>query len=103
MVIPTQAVVCGCEDHKEAVPIDKIFNITAKQLFETLFGSTSKPFWDSMDKDSNTTNRIEEPWGSEPNPTRQTKFVVPMNNSFVKLKQIDVFTTSTLKKREEFL
>jgi hypothetical protein len=101
--LPKSEILCGCKDHLEKVEIDINVPVTAKELYEHMFGAFSQNLWDVLDRENGVLNRKESSWSSELLPSRQFEFSVPANNPMLKTKEVDVKQTDSFLRKDDYL
>jgi hypothetical protein len=98
---------CGCDSHLETIDVDTILNISAKDLFEILFGNDCLTFWKDMDEITGTTStlifnldRKDGGWSIDPIPSKIVTSIVPTNNPLLKSKETNVTSEYYIKKKD---
>ncbi|KAJ3088632.1 hypothetical protein HK102_008300, partial [Quaeritorhiza haematococci] len=96
---------CQCTEHLERKEIDVVLPVPCKKLFDLLFGGNpdNQMFWEKYHTKRGDSNLVLGPWNVGADPVRENKFVVPVNNPMVKIKEADCFETMHLLKKQEWL
>lgn len=102
-VLPESPLSCDCSKHYEKIDADFVIKSSAKQVFETLFGTASAQFWTQMDKNRDDFNRIEGAWTNDELPTKSSSVYMKMDNPMLKLKEFEVKCNTTILKKQDYL
>ncbi|KNC99013.1 uncharacterized protein SPPG_05963 [Spizellomyces punctatus DAOM BR117] len=103
LALPAAEVPCGCgADHQEKKEADVVFNVPAKKLFDVLFGNETT-FWSQrFHPKRGESGRQNGIWSDGPEPQREVKYMMPVNNPMVKVKEAEVIATERLVKRNDY-
>lgn len=77
--------------------------VSAKKLYDYMFGDDTA-VWDMKNTASNGTNLRVDPWVNvEGKQQRTLKYILPVNNPMVKLKEAEVVETQVVHKKEDYI
>lgn len=77
--------------------------VSAKKLYDYMFGDDIT-VWESKNTASNGTNLRVDPWVNvEGKQQRTMKYILPVNNPMVKLKEAEVVETQIVQKKEDYI
>ncbi|KAJ3018958.1 SNF1-interacting protein [Thoreauomyces humboldtii] len=97
---PTAEVPCGCgADHLE-VTVEAVLDVPAKRLYDILFEDGTTFWTQRYHPTRNETNRTETPWVDQ---KRDVRYVMPVNNPMVKVKEAEVHLSQALVKSSPYL
>lgn len=99
--VPQGELKCECSDHNEKIEIDTIIGVSAKKLFEMLFGTPD--FFVDIHTKRKDWDVVVEQWNNDTNPTRTVKWMFTVNNPMTKVKETDCTEVQKLIKKEEHL
>ncbi|KAJ3193988.1 hypothetical protein HK101_003697 [Irineochytrium annulatum] len=116
--IPTTDPVCGCDEHLEKTEQSITLPVSAKRLFDLIFGSSPEnaALYDRYHKGRGETNRTVGSWvepvppgmalggdmPKDPIMARECSWIMPMNNPMVKVKEAKVNEIAYLLKKQEY-
>ncbi|KAG0170006.1 SNF1-interacting protein [Apophysomyces sp. BC1015] len=108
--IPSGPLSCGCDEHLDKVEAEMELPISAKSLYELLFSeeqtgpSTNGGVWDRKTTASGSKDLRITKWEStDGKQQRVLKYIMPVNNPMVKVKEAEVVETQVLVKKEDYL
>ncbi|RKO90156.1 hypothetical protein BDK51DRAFT_30167, partial [Blyttiomyces helicus] len=98
--VPTPAgeVPCGCTEHIEKKDVDVVLPVPPRKLYDMLFGVSKLPFWEKFHKKRGEWARTTTPWSETGEKTREVKYMMPLNNPMVKIKEAEVTQTEVVSK-----
>ncbi|ORX42363.1 hypothetical protein DM01DRAFT_1341076 [Hesseltinella vesiculosa] len=108
--VPTEPVVCACDDHLDRLDVEVELPVSAKRLFELMFSDannappTDGGVWHKkteaiLGHDLRVTHWTED----DAQPTRTLKYWMPVTNPIVRMKEAEVAETQVLLKKQEHL
>lgn len=101
--IPKGPVSCNCDEHMDKIESEVQLPVSAKKLYDYMFGDDIT-VWESKNTASNGTNLRVDPWVNvEGKQQRTMKYILPVNNPMVKLKEAEVVETQIVQKKEDYI
>ncbi|KAL1915092.1 uncharacterized protein VTP21DRAFT_7573 [Calcarisporiella thermophila] len=103
--VPTKPINCGCTDHLQKKEAELNLPISARALFELMFGDASSSLWERVFSNKGNHSISVSPWSSNERgeSTREIRSIMPFNNPMAKVKETECVETQTVEKREEYL
>ncbi|KAI9268822.1 hypothetical protein BDA99DRAFT_546152 [Phascolomyces articulosus] len=102
--VPSGPCLCECNDHLDKVESEIQLPISAKRLYDLLFDSQDIAIWESKNNAGGGTNLRVGTWESvDGKSQRILKYILPVNNPMVKLKEAEVVETQYILKKEEYI
>ncbi|KAI8332136.1 hypothetical protein BC941DRAFT_474549 [Chlamydoabsidia padenii] len=95
--LPTEPVVCGCDDHLDKTQAELDLPISAQALYDFMFGTTC---WEQLNKEKGNSAPSASDWQqiSDTNVERILNYTMP--NPMVKAKDAEVIETHQILKQE---
>ncbi|KAJ2964425.1 hypothetical protein NQZ79_g644 [Umbelopsis isabellina] len=108
---PSGPVSCDCKDHLDKLEGEMEFPISAKKLFTYLFSeektgpAENGGVWNKMNTSKGNSGLSVTKWSTngEGKPERVLKYIMPVNNPMVKVKETEVVETQNIVKQDEHL
>ncbi|KAI9321723.1 hypothetical protein BX666DRAFT_2023819 [Dichotomocladium elegans] len=101
--VPKGPAGCKCDEHLDKVEDEVELPVSAKKLYDYLFGEESA-IWELKNTAGGGTNLRIDPWVNiEGKPQRTLKYILPVSNPMVKIKEAEVVETQVLLKKEEYI
>ncbi|CDH50646.1 transcription factor [Lichtheimia corymbifera JMRC:FSU:9682] len=102
---------CACDQHLDKVEIEHEFPISAKRLYELMFSDecnvtpkTNGGVWEGKTSGTEGHDLRVTPWEKENDETKRTlKYIMPVSNPIVRMKEAEVVETQVLLKKEDYL
>ncbi|KAI8143142.1 hypothetical protein BJV82DRAFT_611536 [Fennellomyces sp. T-0311] len=102
--IPSGPCACDCGDHLDKIESEVELNISAKRLYDLLFASEDTAIWEAKNNAGGGTNLRVGQWETvDGTPQRVLKYILPVSNPMVKLKEAEVVETQSILKKEEYI
>ncbi|RCH98955.1 SNF1-interacting protein [Rhizopus stolonifer] len=100
---PSGPVFCGCENHLDKLESEIQLPISANELYQLLFGE-NKELWEKKTTGNKSRDLTMTCWdqGAE-GIERILKYIIPVNNSMVKLKEAEAIEKQVIEKKEDGL
>ncbi|GAA5803830.1 hypothetical protein EDC94DRAFT_536683 [Helicostylum pulchrum] len=104
---PAGPVSCQCDSHLDKLEVEIEVPISAKHLYYILFAEDNPDYIDAWEKKT-TENKSKDlsmtPWETVDGKRERTlKYIIPVNNAMVKLKEAEVVEKQVLEKKEDYL
>ncbi|CAO3599851.1 unnamed protein product [Absidia cylindrospora] len=107
---PTGPLNCDCNDHLEKMEYEADLPMSAKQLFDLLFSeektgaAAQGGIWDQKTAASGSRDLSVGAWSDvDGKQQRLLKYVMPVSNPMVKVKEADVVETQIIMKNDDYL
>eukprot|EP00158_Paraphelidium_tribonemae_P008421 Partr_v1_DN28574_c2_g1_i8_m73963 putative transcription factor SipA3 len=97
---PSSEVKCGCKDHWEKVEADFVFEVPASKVYKVIWESD---FLTELRKENGDWDVVLGEWSSDPQPQREMKWTLAINNPMVKQKETECVEVQKILKRDEHL
>ncbi|KAI8053664.1 uncharacterized protein B0P05DRAFT_561481 [Gilbertella persicaria] len=105
--IPTEPVSCGCTDHLDKLESEIELPISAKHLFYILFSEDNPnclDIWEKKTAENKSRDLTMTSWQMVDGKKERTlKYIIPVNNSMVKVKEAEAVEKQTIEKADEYL
>ncbi|KAG1312791.1 hypothetical protein G6F64_002745 [Rhizopus arrhizus] len=106
--IPSGPVQCGCSNHLDKLESEIELPISAKSLYYLLFDDENPHYLDIWERKT-VGNKSKElsmtKWGQgiEGKLERTLKYIIPVNNAMVKLKEAEAIERQVIEKKEDYV
>ncbi|CEG62748.1 hypothetical protein RMATCC62417_00026 [Rhizopus microsporus] len=105
---PTGPVSCGCSNHLDKLESEVELPVSAKQLYYLLFDDDNPNYidiWEKKTVENKSKNLTMTKWGKgiDGNYERTLKYIIPVNNAMVKLKEAEAIEKQVIEKKEDYL
>ncbi|KAI7873220.1 uncharacterized protein EV154DRAFT_528530 [Mucor mucedo] len=105
--LPTGPVNCGCDNHLDKLEAEIEVPISARHLYYLLFSEDNPNYLDIWEKKT-VENKCREltmtSWETVDGKRERTlKYIIPVNNAMVKLKEAEVVEKQIVEKKEDYL
>ncbi|OBZ89021.1 putative PH domain-containing protein C19A8.02 [Choanephora cucurbitarum] len=105
--MPSEPVSCGCADHLDKLEAEIEVPVSAKHLFYILFSEDNPNYqdiWEKKTVENKSRDLTMTPWQMVNGKKERTlKYIIPVNNSMVKVKEAEAVEKQTIEKAEEYL
>ncbi|KAI9494450.1 hypothetical protein BDB00DRAFT_818072 [Zychaea mexicana] len=102
--VPTEPCVCDCGDHLDKVESEIQLPISAKRLYDLLFDSQDISIWEAKNNAGGGTNLRVGVWDTvDGKSQRVMKYILPVSNPMVKVKEAEVVETQVILKKEDYI
>ncbi|CEP12823.1 hypothetical protein [Parasitella parasitica] len=105
--IPSAPVSCGCENHLDKLEAEIEVPISAKHLYYIMFAEENyhaADIWEKKTAENKSKDLTMTPWQTVDGKKERTlKYIIPVNNAMVKLKEAEVVEKQVVEKKEEYL
>ncbi|SAL98337.1 hypothetical protein [Absidia glauca] len=100
---PTGPLLCNCTDHLEKVEYEMDLPVSAKKLYDMLFADDAG-LWQQKTTASGSRDLSIGAWGDvDGKQQRLLKYIMPVSNPMVKVKEAEVVETQVLLKKDDYL
>ncbi|KAI8994847.1 hypothetical protein BDB01DRAFT_846847 [Pilobolus umbonatus] len=104
---PNGLVSCGCDNHLDKLEAEIELPISAKQLYHILFDESNPDYqkiWYKKTKENKSRDLSMTSWAMEDGKKERTlKYILPVNNPMVKLKEAEVIEKQVIEKEDDYL
>ncbi|KAG1381717.1 hypothetical protein G6F61_002916 [Rhizopus arrhizus] len=106
--LPSGPVNCKCENHLDKLESEVELPISAKRLYHILFDEENPQYldiWERKTAENKSRDLSMTKWeqGIEGKLERTLKYIIPVNNAMVKLKEAEAIEKQVFEKKEEYL
>ncbi|KAL9548325.1 hypothetical protein MBANPS3_005731 [Mucor bainieri] len=104
---PSAPVSCGCENHLDKLEAEIEVPISAKHLFYIMFAEENPhaiDIWEKKTVENKSRDLTMTPWQTVDDKKERTlKYIIPVNNAMVKLKEAEVVEKQVIEKKDDYL
>ncbi|KAG2205633.1 hypothetical protein INT46_003460 [Mucor plumbeus] len=104
---PSGPVECGCDNHLDKLEADIEVPISAKHLYYIMFAEENPhaiDIWEKKTVENKSRDLTMTPWQTVDDKKERTlKYIIPVNNAMVKLKEAEVVEKQVIEKKDDYL
>ncbi|KAI7855698.1 hypothetical protein BDC45DRAFT_544871 [Circinella umbellata] len=102
--VPTGPCLCECNDHLDKIETEVQLPISAKRLYDLLFDSQDTSIWETKNNAGGGSNLRVNAWETvDGKSQRILKYILPVSNPMVKVKEAEVVETQYILKKDDYL
>ncbi|KAI8646412.1 hypothetical protein BD408DRAFT_380453 [Parasitella parasitica] len=105
--VPSAPVSCGCDNHLDKLEAEIEVPISAKHLYYIMFAEENyhaASIWERKTVENKSRDLTMTPWQTVDDKKERTlKYIIPVNNPMVKLKEAEVVEKQVIEKKDDYL